>query len=69
MADFELVLKHWGPVEADYSTHGNLVLTRSVALIILDTSFLQACELWELIGKNVDMTTAITQMFHLSTYL
>ncbi|XP_026214608.1 myoglobin [Anabas testudineus] len=28
MADFELVLKHWGPVEADYSTHGNLVLTR-----------------------------------------
>ncbi|XP_029358643.1 myoglobin [Echeneis naucrates] len=28
MADFDLVLKHWGPVEADYSTHGNLVLTR-----------------------------------------
>nr|Q9DGJ1.3 RecName: Full=Myoglobin [Makaira nigricans]AAG02107.1 myoglobin [Makaira nigricans] len=28
MADFEMVLKHWGPVEADYATHGNLVLTR-----------------------------------------
>ncbi|KAM9769437.1 myoglobin [Menidia menidia] len=28
MADYELVLKHWGPVEADYSAHGNLVLTR-----------------------------------------
>ncbi|XP_041840283.1 myoglobin [Melanotaenia boesemani] len=28
MADFDLVLKHWGPVEADYSSHGNLVLIR-----------------------------------------
>ncbi|XP_071329381.1 myoglobin [Trachinotus anak] len=28
MADFDVVLKHWGPVEADYSAHGNLVLTR-----------------------------------------
>ncbi|XP_014847462.1 PREDICTED: myoglobin-like isoform X1 [Poecilia mexicana] len=28
MADFDMVLKHWGPVEADYNTHGNLVLTR-----------------------------------------
>ncbi|XP_029018209.1 myoglobin [Betta splendens] len=28
MADFDLVLKHWGSVEADYSGHGNLVLTR-----------------------------------------
>nr|BAG84238.1 myoglobin [Seriola quinqueradiata] len=28
MADFDMVLKHWGPVEADYSAHGNLVLTR-----------------------------------------
>ncbi|MED6271764.1 hypothetical protein CHARACLAT_023662 [Characodon lateralis] len=28
MADFDMVLKHWGPVEADYSSHGNLVLTR-----------------------------------------
>ncbi|XP_047431836.1 myoglobin [Mugil cephalus] len=28
MADFDMVLKHWGPVEADYATHGNMVLTR-----------------------------------------
>lgn len=28
MADFDMVLKCWGPVEADYNTHGNLVLTR-----------------------------------------
>ncbi|KAF7665072.1 hypothetical protein LDENG_00154570 [Lucifuga dentata] len=28
MADFDMVLKFWGPVEADYSTHGGLVLTR-----------------------------------------
>ncbi|XP_008275433.1 myoglobin [Stegastes partitus] len=28
MADFDLVLKHWGPVEADYDAHGGLVLTR-----------------------------------------
>uniref|UniRef100_A0A3P9M100 Myoglobin n=2 Tax=Oryzias latipes TaxID=8090 RepID=A0A3P9M100_ORYLA len=28
MADYDMVLKHWGPVEADYNTHGNLVLTR-----------------------------------------
>ncbi|XP_008413273.2 LOW QUALITY PROTEIN: myoglobin [Poecilia reticulata] len=28
MADFDMVLKHWGPVEEDYNTHGNLVLTR-----------------------------------------
>ncbi|XP_069023311.1 myoglobin [Embiotoca jacksoni] len=28
MADFDMVLKFWGPVEADYSTYGNLVLTR-----------------------------------------
>ncbi|XP_040000914.1 myoglobin [Xiphias gladius] len=28
MAEFEVVLKHWGPVEADYASHGNLVLTR-----------------------------------------
>ncbi|XP_053274648.1 myoglobin [Pleuronectes platessa] len=28
MADFDMVLKCWGPVEADYTTHGNLVLTR-----------------------------------------
>lgn len=32
MADYDLILKHWGPVEADYSAHGNLVLTRSVLL-------------------------------------
>lgn len=31
MADFDAVLKFWGPVEADYNTIGNLVLTRSVA--------------------------------------
>nr|BAH09091.1 myoglobin [Pseudocaranx dentex] len=28
MADFDMVLKHWGPVEADYTTHGGLVLSR-----------------------------------------
>ncbi|XP_017285939.1 myoglobin [Kryptolebias marmoratus] len=28
MAEFDMILKHWGPVEADYSTYGNLVLTR-----------------------------------------
>ncbi|CAJ1053490.1 myoglobin [Xyrichtys novacula] len=28
MADFDTVLKFWGPVEADYAAHGNLVLTR-----------------------------------------
>ncbi|XP_028261854.1 myoglobin [Parambassis ranga] len=28
MADFDLVLKHWGPVEADYTGIGGLVLTR-----------------------------------------
>lgn len=33
MTDFDMVLKHWGPVEADYASHGNLVLTRSVALL------------------------------------
>ncbi|XP_056266403.1 myoglobin [Pseudoliparis swirei] len=28
MADFDLVLKCWGPVEADYAGYGSLVLTR-----------------------------------------
>ncbi|XP_061572778.1 myoglobin [Cololabis saira] len=28
MADFDMVLKCWGPVEADYTTHGGLVLSR-----------------------------------------
>ncbi|XP_044201903.1 myoglobin [Thunnus albacares] len=28
MADFDAVLKCWGPVEADYTTMGGLVLTR-----------------------------------------
>nr|Q9DGJ0.3 RecName: Full=Myoglobin [Sarda chiliensis]AAG02108.1 myoglobin [Sarda chiliensis]WPK87807.1 myoglobin [Sarda sarda] len=28
MADFDAVLKFWGPVEADYTSHGGLVLTR-----------------------------------------
>ncbi|XP_030590676.1 myoglobin-like [Archocentrus centrarchus] len=28
MADFDAVLKHWGPVEADYTTFGSLILTR-----------------------------------------
>ncbi|XP_070409777.1 myoglobin isoform X1 [Nothobranchius furzeri] len=28
MADYDMILKHWGPVEADYNAHGNLVLTR-----------------------------------------
>ncbi|XP_054459847.1 myoglobin [Anoplopoma fimbria] len=28
MADFDMVLKHWGPVEADYTAYGGLVLTR-----------------------------------------
>ncbi|KAM4584742.1 myoglobin [Odontesthes bonariensis] len=28
MADYEMVLKHWGPVEADFTAHGNMVLTR-----------------------------------------
>lgn len=30
MADFDMVLKFWGPVEADYAAHGSLVLTRLV---------------------------------------
>lgn len=33
MADYDMVLKFWGPVEADYTKHGGLVLTRSVALM------------------------------------
>ncbi|KAM9315138.1 myoglobin [Pholidichthys leucotaenia] len=28
MADFDSVLKCWGPVEADFNTYGGLVLTR-----------------------------------------
>ncbi|KAM3864548.1 myoglobin [Diretmus argenteus] len=28
MADFDMVLKCWGPVEADFNAHGGLVLTR-----------------------------------------
>ncbi|XP_029290523.1 myoglobin [Cottoperca gobio] len=28
MTDFDMVLKYWGPVEADYTGHGSLVLTR-----------------------------------------
>ncbi|KAK9540092.1 hypothetical protein VZT92_002562 [Zoarces viviparus] len=28
MDDFDMVLKCWGPVEADYNGYGNLVLTR-----------------------------------------
>ncbi|XP_068448032.1 myoglobin [Clinocottus analis] len=28
MSDFDLVLKCWGPVEADYAAYGGLVLTR-----------------------------------------
>uniref|UniRef100_A0A3Q2P474 Myoglobin n=1 Tax=Fundulus heteroclitus TaxID=8078 RepID=A0A3Q2P474_FUNHE len=28
MTDYDMVLKHWGPVEADYNAHGNMVLTR-----------------------------------------
>ncbi|CAF94084.1 unnamed protein product [Tetraodon nigroviridis] len=28
MGDFDMVLKFWGPVEADYSAHGGMVLTR-----------------------------------------
>ncbi|CAB1344536.1 unnamed protein product [Coregonus sp. 'balchen'] len=28
MADFDMVLNCWGPVEADYNTHGGLVLSR-----------------------------------------
>ncbi|XP_042337419.1 myoglobin-like [Plectropomus leopardus] len=28
MADYDMVLKYWGPVEADYAAHGSLVLTR-----------------------------------------
>ncbi|KAK5866001.1 hypothetical protein PBY51_020223 [Eleginops maclovinus] len=28
MADFDMVLKYWGPVEADYATTGGLVLNR-----------------------------------------
>ncbi|XP_018520714.1 myoglobin [Lates calcarifer] len=28
MTDYDTVLKFWGPVEADYPTHGNMVLTR-----------------------------------------
>ncbi|XP_037620800.1 myoglobin isoform X2 [Sebastes umbrosus] len=28
MTDFDMVLKCWGPVEADYTAHGGLVLTR-----------------------------------------
>lgn len=32
MGDFDAVLKHWGPVEADYTGYGSLVLNRSVTL-------------------------------------
>lgn len=32
MGDFDMVLKFWGPVEADYSAHGGMVLTRLVTL-------------------------------------
>ncbi|XP_051241635.1 myoglobin [Dicentrarchus labrax] len=28
MADYDMVLKFWGPVEADYNANGGLVLTR-----------------------------------------
>ncbi|XP_035515556.1 myoglobin [Morone saxatilis] len=28
MADYDMVLKFWGPVEADYKANGGLVLTR-----------------------------------------
>lgn len=35
MGDFDMVLKFWGPVEADYSAHGGMVLTRLVIYIIL----------------------------------
>lgn len=45
MADHDMVLKFWGPVEADYTTHGGLVLTRSVALIKLFLEDLKACKL------------------------
>uniref|UniRef100_A0A3Q0QZM0 Myoglobin n=1 Tax=Amphilophus citrinellus TaxID=61819 RepID=A0A3Q0QZM0_AMPCI len=31
MGDFDAVLKHWGPVEADYNAFGSLVLTRLFA--------------------------------------
>ncbi|XP_034389739.1 myoglobin [Cyclopterus lumpus] len=31
MADFDLVLKYWGPVEANYLAYGNLVLSRLFA--------------------------------------
>uniref|UniRef100_A0A8K9V443 Myoglobin n=1 Tax=Oncorhynchus mykiss TaxID=8022 RepID=A0A8K9V443_ONCMY len=31
MADFDMVLKCWGPVEADYNKHGGLVLSRLFA--------------------------------------
>ncbi|CAK6953496.1 myoglobin [Scomber scombrus] len=31
MADFDAVLKFWGPVEADYDNIGNMVLTRLFA--------------------------------------
>lgn len=32
MGDFDMVLKFWGPVEADYNAHGGMVLTRLVTL-------------------------------------
>lgn len=32
MGDFDAVLKYWGPVEADYTGYGSLVLNRSVTL-------------------------------------
>uniref|UniRef100_A0A8C8BYE3 Myoglobin n=1 Tax=Oncorhynchus tshawytscha TaxID=74940 RepID=A0A8C8BYE3_ONCTS len=31
MANFDMVLKCWGPVEADYNKHGGLVLSRLFA--------------------------------------
>lgn len=30
MANYDMVLQCWGPVEADYNNHGGLVLSRSV---------------------------------------
>lgn len=51
MGDFDTVLKFWGPVEADYSAHGGIVLTR---LVTPTTWFLS-------IDQNIILYFALTE--------
>lgn len=60
MGDFDMVLKFWGPVEADYSAHGGMVLTRLVTLRTWLCS----------VDQNIILLFAITEdcFFFLSHY-